>query len=375
MDRKKECRWFSGYKPCKFACTKSDHSHCETVDKRIAIVSLDAMGAVLRATCLLTPILRKYPKAHITWITLPNCKALLANNPHIHRLLTVEGTSWSSLMYLQFDILYATDKSVEAGSLAELLQAKEKWGFGLTPTGVIRPFTKEANYSYQMGLDDNLKFHINQQPETQILTEAMGLEWRRDPYVLELTKEEKEEVAKRKQTLANQLPTPPLGFLGYNTGCSLLFSYKRFTVERAIEMVSSWLTAYPKHAILLLGGREDTERQRAIKAAFAHDPFVINTPTEEGLRSGVLWMATSDVVFSGCSLGMHIAIALKKRVVAWFGVSCIQEIDLYDRGVKIQSPVPCSPCWKKTCNNTPKCYDVVPLDQITAALLPKGGRT
>ncbi len=363
-----DCFWFTGYKPCQFKRPCPKCPHYKPVGKRIVIVSLDAMGAVLRSTCLLEPILRKHPDAHITWITLPGCKALLAHNPHIHRLLTVEAATLATLLFLQFDILYAVDKSIEAGALAEQIHAKEKWGFGLYPTGVIRPFSKEATYGYQIGLDDQLKFYQNQQSETQIITEAMGLEWKRDSYVLTLLAEEKAEVQRRRAQLAAALPTPPAGFLGYNTGCSLLFSYKRFTVERAIAMIASWRKRFPSHAVVLLGGREDTERQRLMKAAFSEDPYVINTPTEEGLRSGILWMDTSDVVFSGCSLGMHIAIGLKKQVVAWFGVSCIQEIDLYDRGVKIQSPVVCSPCWKKTCDNEPKCYDVVPLLEIENAV-------
>jgi ADP-heptose:LPS heptosyltransferase len=111
--------------------------------------------------------------------------------------------------------------------------------------------------------------------------------------------------------------------------------------------------------VALLGGREDTERQAQMKLAFANDPRVVNTPTTEGLRSGMLWMATADMILSGCSLGMHIAIALKKHVIAWFGVSCLQEVDLYDRGVRIQSDVACSPCWRKSCNNEPKCYERV----------------
>ena len=79
------------------------------------------------------------------------------------------------------------------------------------------------------------------------------------------------------------------------------------------------------------------------------------------------WMDATDIVLSGCSLGMHIAIALKKPVIAWFGVSCSQEVDLYGRGVKIQANVGCSPCWKKGCNNEPKCFNEVSVEAIRAA--------
>jgi len=133
-------------------------------------------------------------------------------------------------------------------------------------------------------------------------------------------------------------------------------------------VIREWRERFPDYAVALLGGPEDTARQEAMKSFFLDDPMVVNTPTEDGLRSGILSIDTADVVLSGCSLGMHIAIGLKKKVVAWFGVSCIQEVDLYDRGVKIQSDVSCSPCWKKSCSQEPKCFDKVEPSIIAGAV-------
>jgi len=364
MSYKVDCRWFSGYKPCQFKRSCEACPHYSPPDRRIAVLSLEAMGAVLRSTCLLPAIKRQYPQAHITWITLKSTKPLLDNNPSIDRILLADSTQLATIHQLEFDLLLAVDKSLEAGALAMQMKAKEKRGFGLNSLGAIIPLNPEAAYQYDVGLDDQLKFFTNQKTETQQITETMGLEWRRDPYILELTSEEKTRVAARR---AEVMGLGVKGILGYNTGCSLLFPYKKFTVSRSIEVIRAWREAYPDWAVALLGGPEDTERQAELKAAFAQDKLVVNTPTREGLRSGVLWMDIADLVLSGCSLGLHIAIGLKKPVIAWFGVSCIQEIDVYDRGVKLQSDVTCSPCWKKTCDQTVKCYDQVAPSRILQA--------
>jgi len=358
------CRLFNGYKPCRYkrACDGCpDH---DPVKERIAILSLEAMGAVLRSTCLLPAIKRKYPHAHVTWFTYKSAQPLLENNPYIDRLISVDGKTQSLIDYLQFDVLYAVDKSLEAGAIAQRIQSKTKFGFGLDRHGVIQPLSEDAQYQYAVGLDDELKFFINQKPETQQITETMGLAWERDPYVMELTSFEKEEVARRRQEI---LSLGVQGIIGYNTGCSLLFPYKKFTEARAIEVIAAWRQQFPYWAVALLGGPEDNERQLAMKAAFANDRLVINTPTREGLRSGVLWMDAADIVLSGCSLGLHIAIALRKKAIAWFGVSCIQEIDIYDRGVKLQAEVACSPCWQKNCKQSVKCYDMVRVESIVDA--------
>jgi hypothetical protein len=62
-------------------------------------------------------------------------------------------------------------------------------------------------------------------------------------------------------------------------------------------------------------------------------------------------------------------IGLKKYVVAWFGPSCAQEIDLYDRGEQIQSAtMPCSPCWKRSCDKDHKCNESIAAEVFIGAL-------
>ncbi|MCX6126321.1 MAG: glycosyltransferase family 9 protein [Proteobacteria bacterium] len=358
-----DCRLFTGYKPCKYKRNCEGCRHYDRVQTRVCVLSLEALGAVLRSTVLLEPIHRQYPGAHITWITYPSAKALLDNNPFIDRLIVLESKSSHLIDHLHFDVLMSVDKSIEAGAMAERIFAIKKFGFGLDHWGGIRILNPEAQYQFDVGLDDHLKFKVNQKPETQQITESMSLPWKRDEYILHLTETEIEEALGRRQTL---LKSGSKGIIGFNTGCSLLFPYKKFTVERAIEVVKAWRVAFPDHVVALLGGKEDAERQAQIQSAFQGDSRVVNTPTGEGLRSGMLWMNTADIVLSGCSLGMHIAIALKKPVIAWFGVSCLQEVDVYNRGVKLQANVTCSPCWRKSCELEPKCYDQVEVVKIVA---------
>jgi heptosyltransferase-2 len=62
---------------------------------------------------------------------------------------------------------------------------------------------------------------------------------------------------------------------------------------------------------------------------------------------------------------MHLAIALKKHVVAWFGLSCWTEIELFGRGVKLHPEgLECAPCWKKVCPYNLECIDMIDLERI-----------
>ena len=151
--------------------------------------------------------------------------------------------------------------------------------------------------------------------------------------------------------------------IGFNTGCGPLMPAKKWTVEFHRQVIKNFLDQGYKN-LVLLGGASDAERNLAIGQGLP----VIQSPTHLGLRDGLVSIAACDLVLTGDSLGMHMAIALKKFVIAWFGPSCAQEIDLFDRGVKLQTSLACSPCWKRHCAKTEMCYDHVSSHEIDAAL-------
>ena len=52
---------------------------------------------------------------------------------------------------------------------------------------------------------------------------------------------------------------------------------------------------------------------------------------------------------------MHVAIAMKVPVVAFFGSTCAAEIELYGRGRKIVSAIECAPCYLRDCPIGERC--------------------
>jgi heptosyltransferase-2 len=360
-----DCQNFTGYKPCKAGTTCID----ACVDprprgKQVLIVNLEAMGNVLVTTSLLPALKRKHPVSTIHWITLKNSAPLLQGNPLVDRVHLWDAESWLLLQALQFDIIINVDKSVRAGSLVALLRGRKKLGYGINDRGVIIPLNQEAEYNYRLGLDDHLKFRVNNKPNTQLLAEAAGLRYSRDEYILVLSKEEENFCDQYRQR--HSLHDAGL-VVGFNTGCSLLYPNKKLSIEQHVVLLRA-LAEYPDIRPVLLGGPEDTERNTEI--ARQAGPAVLHTPTTEGVRRGICYENVCDVVVSGDSFGMHVAIGLKKQVIAWFGVSCPQEIDLYDRGIKlVPDGLACSPCWKHECPYNLECVQMVDLDKIIGEIL------
>jgi ADP-heptose:LPS heptosyltransferase len=354
------CKHFTGYKPC-FPSTNclEECVQLDPLGKKILIVNLDAMGNVLVTTSILPAIKRKYSKSHISWITLKSASPLLANNPLIDRIYAWEPESWLIIRNMSFDTVLNVDKSQRSAAFVMELRATEKLGFGLNENGAIVPLNAEAEESYKLGLDDHLKFRVNQKTVAQLQCEQFKLDYCRDEYVLRLTTDE--EAFCREYRELEGLGEYRL-VVGLNTGCSELYPNKKLSVDQHVLLLER-LSGIEGVRCVLLGGPEDTLRNAEIIRRVGKK--ALGTPTTDGVRRGICYENICDLVISGDSFGMHIAIGLKKHVVAWFGVSCWTEIDLYDRGIKlIPEGLDCSPCWKRSCPYNLECIQMVDLDAI-----------
>ena len=213
-----DCKRFTGYKPC-FPGTEC-YRECvdpDPIGRKILIVNLDAMGNVLVTTSLLPAIKRKFPKSHISWITLKNAAPLLQHNRYLDRVYVWEPESWLVLQQITFDTVMNIDKSARSCAFTMTLRAKEKLGFGLNKDGVIVPLNKEAHENYLLGLDDHFKFRVNQKPVSRILCETLKLKYKRDEYILSMTDEEQQFCKEYKQ--GEKIQDARL-VVGFNTGCS-----------------------------------------------------------------------------------------------------------------------------------------------------------
>jgi heptosyltransferase-2 len=329
---------------------------------RILLVNLDAMGDVVRTTALLPALKRVYPESYLTWVTMKNAVPILENNALVDEVLPFGPETILELEPRRFELALNVDKSRRSAALVQRVQATERRGFGVDGWGSIIPLSAAANYQYWTGLDDDLKFHRNQKSEQQMLAETMGLNFARDPYVLELSATEKAFVEGCRRSWGLDAAEVVVGI---NTGCSELFPYKKLPAAHQVRLAENLQERFPEIRVILLGGPEDAERNREIARLCGHP--VLETPCNEGLRRGIQYMALADVVVTGDSLGMHLAIGLRKRVVAWFGLTCPEEIDFFERGEAVLARVECRPCWQRACDRPVKCFERVDMDELLAA--------
>ena len=339
--------------------------------KRILIVKLAAIGDVLRTTPLVSGLKRVFPQSHITWVVDKEAIPLLQNNPSIDRLLIFDFPSLLPLELETFDLIIGLEKEARGAALASKIKAKEKKGFGLGPEGNIFPFNRASEYAFFLGLSDDLKFRRNQKTYPELIFEVAELDYRKDEYLLGLLPEDTAFAEKFAKRIGLQKGE---GVVGLNTGAGDVFANKAWTVEGYVQLINQ-LKKEPQTRLLLLGGPKEKERNsqilRKVKGA------VIDSGCENTLGQFAALVNLCDVVVTGDTTALHIAIALKKKVVAFFGPTCSREIELYGRGEKIISSLPCAPCYRRSCQVSPNCMQAIEAEVVVAkirALLPQKQR-
>jgi ADP-heptose:LPS heptosyltransferase len=359
---KLDCRYFLGDRPCKFKRTCPGCDRYSPMGTRILIVKLAAIGDVLRTTPLLSGLKRRYAESHITWVVDKEALPLLRNNPLIDRLISFDYAGLLPLEMETFDWVIGLEKETRGAALTTKVHGREKKGFGLRPEGTVYPINAGAEYAFLLGLDDDLKFHKNRKIYPEMIFDIAELEYRNDEYVFWLSPEETSfsgDFAQR-----NRIEGKPV--IGLNTGAGEVFANKAWTIRGYIELIKK-LRARSPASILLLGGPNERARNGEIMRACPG--AVIDTGCENTLGQFAALVNLCDAVVTGDTTALHLAIGLKKKVIALFGPTCAQEIDLYGRGEKIVSPLPCAPCYRRTCPVLPNCMEAIGSEEVVQKVL------
>jgi heptosyltransferase-2 len=356
-----DCVHFRGDKPCGVEERCDGCRSYTPAGSRILVVKLGARGDVLRTTPLLTSLKARDPRCRVTWVVDPASADVLAGNPLIDRLLPFVWEDLVPLLVEEFDLVLSLDKEPRGTALATLARARVRRGFGLGPEGAPRPFSPESWYAYDLGIDDNLKFAVNERTYQEIAFEIAGLPYRDEPYVFATTAEERR--AAREALRAAGLG-PGERAVGLNTGGGRAFANKGWTVAGFARLAEGIEGRLGRRAVLL-GGEDEVEKNAAI--ARASGARVV-APALLPVRRFAALLGEMDAVVTGDTLGLHLALAVRRPVLLLFGSTAPQEIALYGLGEKVLPRVACAPCYLRECPMTSTCMDSIGVDEVMSAL-------
>ncbi len=302
----------------------------------ILILKTAALGDVLRTTSILPGLAKRHPSAAITWATAPEAVDLVRTHPRVAEVVALDANSPSILAARQWEWVISLDDEEPLCALASRLSSARLSGAYLRADGK-RAYTPDVAAWFDMGLlsvhgkqeADRLKL-VNQKSQPQIYAEMLGIEMGKPALALP------EAARAGARALAGDVP-----FVGLNTGAGGRWVGKQLPVERTVELAGAISRERQgKVRFLVLGGQAEAERNRAIVAGLrAHParPAFVDAGTDHALLDFAARVELCTLLVTSDSLALHMAVALDRRIVAFFAPTSAAEIELYGLGEKVQS--------------------------------------
>jgi heptosyltransferase-2 len=321
------------------------------------------MGDVLRTTCIIDPILREWPGARITWITETASIPLLESLPSVAEVVPADYRAVALLASQSFDAVFGLDTGAHSARLTALARAPLKKGFGIGENGVVRPLNQEAEEWYQMGLFDHLK-QSNLRTYQDLIQQACSLNSAMGRILYRTTEEERVRAQHRVVGWKVNGRSPVIGL---NIGSGGRWVTKRWPLGNWEILVSELRAKWPYAVVFLLGGSEEREDLERLSQTFACDS-VVNTGCDNSVRDFAALVDLCDVVVTGDTLALHLALALSRRVVAFFGPTSAVEVELYGLGEKLLSPEGCDCFYRHRCRHDIPCLAKLEPSSVLAAV-------
>jgi ADP-heptose:LPS heptosyltransferase len=335
---------------------------------QIALIKVGALGDVVRTTTLVPALKRRYPDMSLTWITGRDAFPLISGNPNVARTVLFDDPSDASWRQIAYEwIICLDDEDALCALASELNGARRSGGYrvgsgcgytdDLAPwfgMGLLRPAS-------QGGLEraNELK-RKNKSTYGEIIYRCLGFS---ETVVRPFIAVPDSERRGAREWLERRGLERPL--IGLNTGAGARWRFKSWGEEQTAELAR--LIVDQLHAaVVILGGPSERERNERI-VALARRQRVYASPNDLNLLAFAALIERCNVLISSDSLGLHLATAMRRHIVAFFGPTSAAEIDLYGLGEKIITPLGCSNCYLRDCDVRPNCMDSIPVSLMFAA--------
>ncbi|HNW93638.1 MAG TPA: glycosyltransferase family 9 protein [bacterium] len=283
--------------------------YSETLDPQIG--TLCSLGDVLRTT----EILHAYPDAEITWLTDSAAVPLLAGNRRIARILTLDLITVLQLLGERFDSVINLEKVPGICALADRVNAWHKLGFRLDPVTGRAEAYEHAQEALTIASKDDEK-RRNNRCWQEVLFAMLNKPWEKKGYLL-----------------GYQPATVEQYDIGFNLHVGPKFPVKAWPAEHWRQLETQ------------LQGRYQITWQQSL----------------DNIQRYIDWINQSRLIISNDSLGLHLAIALNKKVIALIGPTSPTEIPQLDT-VRILRPASdrdCIPCFATTCARQDPCMRLI----------------
>ena len=297
--------------------------------KKICIIKLGALGDVIRTLPILDGINEKYPDSEITWITKENAVDLLANNPAIDRVFSLNNCD--EISDEKFDFLYNFDTQEEATSLAIGIKADKKYGF-CSEGDYFSSFNIGSEYYLNTIFDDELKKN-NKKTYQEMMFMSAELPYKKQHSALFPTEEDK----KYAENFIKENKINRQNLIGIHIGADSRWPSKIWHEENLKEFIRK--SASIGYEILVLGGSNESNKLNELEKEMLIRKIKVHKNNSENSHMQFASIVNlCKVLVCSDSFALHVSLAMKKPTIGLFFCTPPDEVEDYGLLKKIISP-------------------------------------
>ena len=335
----------------------------------ILIVKLSAIGDVIHTLPSLASLRRCYPQAHITWVVEEAASDLLMDHPMLNRVLISRRKRW----------------------IRDLKQGRHRGAVLREITGFVRSL-RDRPYDLVIDFHGLLKsalFVLLSRGKRKLgydsLQEGSGLFFN-EKIPEDMTKHAVERYLDFPRHLGCDTAKPefPIGLRETHfKRMQALLAEKKIDIGRGfvgVSPVAYWETKLWDEAkfaalcdlIVTELGMPVVFTGESPEGVIARIRSLMQAPSasvagETTLRELAALYKTASVLLTTDSGPMHLAAAVGTPVVALFGPTSPERTGPYgDRHIVIRHGLPCSPCFRKSCDSL-ECMKTISVDEVFQA--------
>ncbi len=344
---------------------------------RVLILKTGALGDVLRTTSILPGLGERHPDLRVAWVTAPGAVDLVARHPLVEDVHAVDpadaealAAKTGELAATAWDRVLSFDDEEELCRMATALGRPEEEGVlcgAYLDAGGTRRYTADAAPWFDMGMisaygkaEADRRKIANTESHPAIFARMLGIRMGETELPLP-----DEALAFAREFAARTALRGAGPVIGLNTGAGGRWDSKRLPVDRTVGLAAEVHRKLEgRVSFLLLGGPDEAERNAAIAAGVGGEIRLVDGGTRNAIPDFAALIDLLDLLVSSDSLAMHVAIARRVPVVAFFAPTSAAEIELYGRGEKVASTAPDACSYRPDADNS-----TLTVDRLAGAVL------
>lgn len=343
--------------------TRFDHSLKKEMNK-IVVCKFKGMGSIVQTTPLLQTLRKRYPNAHIVFVSSEENRGILERIPLIDEIYIVRDNGLFNLLTTSCKVIFKLIRfradvyidleiySNYSSIITTVSLARDRFGYYL------------RSNRYRMGMYTHMMYFNAKAPIAEAYLQFARLLGIEDIHT---------DLLSIPEATQHRIPELSNAYLVINPNASDLRYERRWPAEHFTALMHRIRETHPDVQIYLIGSKSESAYVSEISRHFSTDEKVVDLSGKTSLNQLIELLRNARLLITNDTGPMHLASSIDTTVLALFGPCSPMQYGLGKNVKPIYKNLYCSPCVHEfvvpPCKGNNQCMKLISVDEVFDAYL------